>query len=210
MAMGVYFECRYESYATATQIGAFWNDFARTCAGVGGFAPLAALFIAASGVGEEFASGAPVLLFTRPRKRGYFVWTSWGIGMLEILAIMIGTLLSGAAVGLYFTHTVASWRFLLAFAYVLPASAMVYSLSHFAGVLGKGARQGMSISVLVILIYVVALPALVLKFGVHIPDWWLGNRSSTPSIVALATGGWLAVSLLFPLAAQVVLEGREI
>src|SRR5580658_6844320 len=45
------------------------------------------LWIGAEGLGEEMKRGTAVFLLTRPRSRGYFLWSFWLVCAVEILAV---------------------------------------------------------------------------------------------------------------------------
>jgi ABC-type transport system involved in multi-copper enzyme maturation permease subunit len=193
----------------------FWMDLASARVPLGGFLlPMAAVGIAASAVMEELATGSSGYLFTRPRRRRYFVWTSWAVGVLELAALIVIPVLCCALVGLCRFHQITSWQFLSVFAFVLPLTAVVYGMTQFAIVLGNGARQGAAISLLTILVYIVTAQILPLWYGLRLPNWWLEQlalSSSPPTgfVALLAVAGWSAFSLTFPLATQGVVNHRE-
>jgi ABC-type transport system involved in multi-copper enzyme maturation permease subunit len=71
------------------------------------------LMIGSAGLGEEMERGTAVFLLSRPRSRGYFVWSFWAACCFELLAFTTVTLLAGYGTLFYLTRRAGPWNFLL-------------------------------------------------------------------------------------------------
>ena len=71
------------------------------------------LLAGCGGIGEEVERGSAAFLLTRPRSRGYFVWSFWLTGSLEVLAFTLTAMLSTYAVLFYDIRRPGPWNFLL-------------------------------------------------------------------------------------------------
>jgi hypothetical protein len=188
------------------------------------------------GVGRDLGERSGSFLFSRPRSRGFFVWHDWGLGMTQLLLIVVllnlvlgvqmhrllvsagsrfqGTiLLSGTPVAL--TSVVClncGAAFLLA--------GLVFSLTYFSTVVVKHAR-GVILGMGSLLAYIVFaqvakhysaeihLPSLILPLS---PQFTLAHRAATGFKDHLVSSivGRACIILLFPVAAQFVLQKMDI
>jgi ABC-type transport system involved in multi-copper enzyme maturation permease subunit len=57
--------------------------------------PMTALLLAAISANERLAQNTLHFLFTKPRRRSYFVWTAFAVGFMEFLTVALANLLSG-------------------------------------------------------------------------------------------------------------------
>jgi len=71
------------------------------------------LLAGCGGIGEEVERGSAAFLLTRPRSRGYFVWSFWLTGSLQVLAFTLAAMLSSYAVLFYDIRRPGPWNFLL-------------------------------------------------------------------------------------------------
>lgn len=71
------------------------------------------LLAGCGGIGEEVERGSAAFLLTRPRSRGYFVWSFWLTGSLQVLAFTLTAMLSSYAVLFYDIRRPGPWNFLL-------------------------------------------------------------------------------------------------
>jgi len=185
------------------------------------------------GVGRDLGERSGSYVFTRPRRRAYFVWCDWGVGMVQLVPIVallnlvIGFLLHGFmfAVGdpLHGSVIIAGRPVTLAFivwlnfgaAYLL--AGLVFSLTYFSTVITKHAKG---------LIYGAGVLVGYLFLGRIVPHYWPGIH--LPNLVLQefiqshreVTGfsNYLGVSvviragfiLLFPIAAQFVLQKTDV
>jgi ABC-type transport system involved in multi-copper enzyme maturation permease subunit len=173
--------------------------------------------LGASGVGEEFKERTADFLLTQPRPRRYWIWTGWSVGVSE-LAVM-ACLAVGATFGTltYLTGYVYTWRLLAATLPLIVGGVAVYGLAYFMTVVARHGRQGLSYSIGILFI------SLLLPFAVYY--YWKVNFPSvlgfmiagcnwvTSTKMAFPIGGlvlWTVIALVFPVAAQLVLERAEV
>lgn len=52
------------------------------------FAGAIGITLGSRNIGSDLATGSAQFLLTRPRSRKYFVWAGWGVGIVEILALL--------------------------------------------------------------------------------------------------------------------------
>jgi len=74
---------------------------------------LIGLLAGSGGIGEEVERGSAAFLLTRPRSRGYFVWSFWLSGGLQVLAFTLTAMLSSYALLFYDIRRPGPWNFLL-------------------------------------------------------------------------------------------------
>jgi hypothetical protein len=185
------------------------------------------------GVGKDLGEGSGSYLFTRPTNRAYFVWCDWGVGMalllpiVALLNLVLGVLLHRiiVAVGdpLHGSVIIAGRPVTLAYivwlnfgaAYLL--AGLVFSLTYFSTVLVKHAK-GLIYAAGVLVGYMF-LEQIVPHYwpGIHLPNLVLqefiqSNRLVTGVSNHLAASVVIrgAITLLFPFAAQFVLQKIDI
>ena len=189
------------------------------------------------GIGRDCGEGCGSYLLSRPRSRGYFVWRDWGFGLAQLLPIVV---LLNLALGfhIYRLLTSAAGRFhgslvlsgrpvtltsivclncLAAFLLV----GLVFSLTYFSTVILKHLR-GVILGAGLLLGYFL-LGAFV-EMGwpaVHLPSLMLSIRPEFVPAVRLEAGGTslifvlsatarAIIVVLFPLAAQFVLQKGDV
>ena len=92
----------------------FWGQGMEVLGFVAGMAVyLVGLLAGCGGIGEEVERGSAAFLLTRPRSRGYFVWSFWLTGSLQVLAFTLTAMLSSYAVLFYDIRRPGPWNFLL-------------------------------------------------------------------------------------------------
>jgi hypothetical protein len=185
------------------------------------------------GVGRDLGERSGSYVFTRPRKRLYFVWCDWAVGMtlllpiLALLNVVLGFLLHRVfvAVGdpLHGSVMLAGRPVTLAFivwlnfgaAYLL--AGLVFSLTYFSTVLAKHAK-GIIYGAGVLVGYVFLAGVLPHYWpGIHLPNLVLEEFAQSNRLVtgisdhlglsvAIRTG----IILLFPFATQFVLQKTDI
>jgi hypothetical protein len=192
-----------------------------------------AWFFGSVGVGRDQGDGSGSFLFTRPRSRAFFVWRDWGFGLLLLLALVI---LVNVALGFQFHRVMvaagdplhgrlplasgpASLAFLIGLdcVVVFLFAALVFSLTYFSTVVMKHSK-GVMLAAGVLLGYMI-LKALVSHYwpSVDLPPLiaadFFGPGSRLPAL-ANHLGAFLAARaafiLLFPIAAQLVLEKADL
>jgi hypothetical protein len=185
------------------------------------------------GVGRDLGEKSGSYLFTRPGSRASFVWRDWGFGAAQLLTIIVlinlvlafqiysvllatgdsfhGTvMLGGTSVPLIVPIGLnAIATFLLA--------ALVFSITYFSTVLLRHSR-GLLLGAGVLIGYLI-LQGIAKHYwpGVHLPNLFVlpfapGGRMSTglADHLGLSLAIRAAIVLLFPFAAQLVLEKADL
>jgi hypothetical protein len=185
------------------------------------------------GVGRDLGDRGGSYLFTRPRSRAYFVWCDWGIGMAQLVPIVVllnvvlGVLLHKlfVAVGdpLHGSVVIGGRQVTLAFIVWLNFGAafllagLVYSLTYFSTVLLKHAK-GIIYGAGVLVGYLF-LEQVVPHYwpGIHLPGLMLqGFIPSSRDVIGISNhlgisvATRVAIILFFPLATQFVLQKTDI
>jgi hypothetical protein len=202
-------------------------------------APIAFLswIMGSFGVGSTLGEMGGSFLFSRPRGRGYFVWRDWGFGMAQLLLLII---LLNLVFGFQIHHWIVSAgdRFhgslvllgrpvtLLTFVCLNTVAeslfaGLVFGLTYFSTLVVKSAR-GIILGAGVPLGYV-ALNIAVGSFwsSINLPSLLLAIHpqfvSSLPPVTghadisfAVSAATRFVVLLLFPIAAQILLQKRDI
>jgi hypothetical protein len=186
-----------------------------------------ALLFGSFGIGRDLGKGGGSFLFSRPRSRGFFVWSDWGYGVAQLLLIAVAAnlvlalavlriapgsgpiLLAGEPVSMFSI-------FLLHCTAGLLLMGLVFGLTYFASVLSRG--HGVLLAIGVLVAYLIAKPVVKHYWpGITLPDLSLTEFSMTPEgppglpnhlglDIALRT----AVALAFPFAAQMLLQQRDV
>jgi hypothetical protein len=185
------------------------------------------------GVGRDLGDRGGSYLFTRPRSRAHFVWCDWGVGMAQLvpivalLNVVLGVLLhrifvaagdplhgSVMIAGTPVTLTFIIW---LNFGAAFLLAGLVYSVTYFSTVLMKHAKGIIyGAGVLVGYLFLEQVVPHYWPF-VHLPKLVLQEFDQTNGLVAglsdhlgLSVAIRAAIILLFPFAAQLVLQKTDI
>jgi ABC-type transport system involved in multi-copper enzyme maturation permease subunit len=164
---------------------------------------------------QEFTDKTAHFLFTKPRSRSYFVWTSWIVGFTELLIVAAVNLFVGWRVLAHYGVSAfsdggpQSWNlvspqsFIEAAIYACFAYALTFALAAIlrSGLKGLGASLGLLAGM------VGASVALQMRWKIHlpVPPQQIGHLP-----LALSECAWVMLALLFVLAAQLVVERAEI
>ncbi|MGB0124846.1 MAG: hypothetical protein WA419_10860 [Silvibacterium sp.] len=191
-------------------------------------------WLAASiGVGKNLGEDSGSFLFTRPRSRAWFIWNDWGFGMAQIALIivlsnlMLGWLLEHIQVLMHISGGVRLTPYgdsipiplllLLISLGVLLFSSLVFSLTYFSTIVTKR-LSGVLLGAGILIGYVV-LSLLIghyypsIKLPSPIPNLFNFSHHSFNGLadhLGLSIAIRTVVVLLFPLAAQVILDRSEI
>jgi hypothetical protein len=185
------------------------------------------------GVGRDLGDRSGSYVFTRPKSRGYFVWCDWGVGMVQLMPIVVllnlvlGVLLHRIIVAagdpLHGCVVIAGRPVTLAFivwlnfgaAYLL--AGLVFSLTYFSTVIAKHAK-GLIYGAGVLVGYLF-LEGIAPHYwpGIHLPNLVLQEFIQSNREV-MGISNYLGVSaviragiiLLFPIAAQFVLRKTDV
>jgi hypothetical protein len=189
--------------------------------------------VAGIGAGKNLGEDSGSFLFTRPRRRAWFLWNDWGFAMAQIAAIiligniMVGLLLKRVLVlmhspgyiqmGSQSTPVSLVFMMLLISVGVLLFAGLIYGVTYFSTVIMKRAA-GVMLGAGILVGYVI-LRALIHHYfpSIHLPNLILGLFSfDNHSVNGLSGNLGLSIAaravamLLFPLAAQVILDKSEI
>lgn len=179
----------------------FWGHGMEVLGFVAGIVVYLIGFLAGcGGIGEEVERGSAAFLLTRPRSRGYFVWSFWLTGSFEVIAYTLAAMLSSYAVLFYDIRRPGPWNFLL----LAPALTITRLLGiGMANLLTTASRRTKNVlgggAAFAVLYLVLAL----MTYALH-QTHRIGFRLPTPLALYDLDGnaalagtmlGWLAVSV---------------
>jgi len=161
---------------------------------------LIGLLAGSGGIGEEVERGSAAFLLTRPRSRGYFVWSFWLNGSLEVLAFTLTAMLSSYAVLFHAIRRPGPWNFLLLAPVLAITGLLGIGLVNLITTTSRRAKNAVGGGVAFMVLY------LVLGFVTSVLEHRhrIGFRLPTPLALydlnwnAAFVGtmlGWLAVSV---------------
>jgi len=176
-----------------------------------------ALFLGASSLGEEFKEKTAEFLLVRPRRRRYWVWVGWLVGIVELSVIAFAAVVATFAALAYLTGHVPSWRPLAIALPLALGGAVVYGLTCFLTIVARSGQQGLSYALGILFIHLILPVAVsyywkvdvpsVLGFMVGASKWIVGIARTFPSGSLVL---WSAIALAFPFASQLLLERAEV
>lgn len=187
------------------------------------------------GAGKTLGEGGGSFLFTRPRRRAWFLWSDWGYAMVHIAVILI---IANLTVGLCVGHVLAylhmpdviqlgshSWPVSLSLLMVMIGigallfAGLIYGLSYLCTILIKR-TAGVMLAAGIMVAYLILLGVFHHYYpGVHTPDLIMnvfgtafghGSLHGASGPMSLSIAVRVIVMLLFPLAAQFVLERSDV
>jgi ABC-type transport system involved in multi-copper enzyme maturation permease subunit len=182
------------------------------------FTLLCGLVMGASGLGEEFKERTADFLLVRPRRRSYWVWTGWSVGVLELsVMVFLAAATTFGTLTCLTGHLQTWWPLATAMPLAL-GGAVAYGLTYFMTVVARNGLQGLSYGFVIFFIDLllpvaasyyypnVNLPS-VLGFMLAACQWVAGAPKAFPTGSLVL---WTAIALAFPFAAQLVLERAEV
>ncbi len=172
---------------------------------------LAAFGFGALAASEQFAGRTIQFLFTKPRRRSYFVWANWAVGCAELVAVAAINFLVGWIVLARYANNPASTSFreLLTtqpvFSIVVYA-VFIYSLTYALTAALRNGLYGLGASIVAISIPQAAaiLARVHWKILLPVPPGPIGSLSP-----ALSGALWVIVALLFVLGAHLLIDRAE-
>lgn len=193
-----------------------------------------AWLVAGIGVGKNLGDESGSFLFTRPRRRAWFLWNDWGFAMAQIaIIIILSNLMFGwmahrlvtatqipATSGIQLTpgSSPVSLVFLMFLIGVgaLLFSGLVYGVTYFSTIVLKRA-MGVVLGVGILIGYVILAALLHHYYSIHLPSLIPGPFDIENHRLA-GLAGHLGISfmaravvmLVFPIAAQLILYREEI
>jgi hypothetical protein len=185
------------------------------------------------GAGKNLGEGSGSFLFTRPRRRAWFLWSDWAYAMAHI-AVMI--VLANLMIGLLLAHILHLMHMpaavpladgaepvslavimVLISVGVLLFAGLIYGLTYFSTIALQRAA-GVMLGAGIVVCYLI-LSGLVSHYwpGVHLPNLILGlfdfghhSFHGFSSNLAIKIVVRAAVMMAFPIAAQLILDRSEI
>lgn len=171
---------------------------------------LMGLVVGSSGLGEEMERGTAVFLLTRPRSRGYFVWSSWLASAVELLATTMITMLAGYATLFYLTRQAGPWNFLLLAPALMITGLLAVGLAHLLTTASRRTKNVTAGGIAFTVVYLVTSFALRLLHLGSLP--WPGDMYSLDWNAALAGTmlGWLATAVGFIAVSHLIVTRMEV
>jgi len=182
------------------------------------------------GVGKNLGEDSGSFLLTRPRRRAWFLWSDWGYAMAQIAAIIVlANLMIGllAAHLLHLMHLAAAVQIdgdtislfmmmVLVSVGALLFAGLIYGLTYFSTIVLKRSI-GVMLGAGLLVAYLI-LSGLVHHYypSVHFPNLIVslihveGHKLTFANDLAVQMVVRAAVMMVFPVAAQVLLERSEI
>ena len=185
------------------------------------------------GAGKNLGDESGSFLFTRPRRRAWFLWNDWGYAMAQIALIvalsniMAGSLLSRILIVLHSPGSIQLTpnsapiplfiMMLLMSVGVLLFAGLIYGITYLCTILIQRSA-GVMLGAGVLVAYEVLRGLMHHYFpSVHLPDLILGlfnfsdhTFNGLSDHLGIAIAARAVFILLLPLAAQVILERSEI
>ena len=181
---------------------------------------MAALTLGVQPMGQEFKEQTLGFLLTRPRRRRYWVWRCWSVGVGEILGVVTLGMVGSFAGLSYLVGHVYPWRWFATSLFLVVGAVAVYSLTYFLTVLSRSGELGVTGAVIFFIIDSMLLPVAFVYWHVHTSflfsvlgmmtaggEWSTSHRMTFPlgNLVA-----WAFIALVFPLAAQLLMDRVEV
>lgn len=183
------------------------------------------------GAGKNLGEGSGSFLFTRPRRRAWFLWNDWGYAMAHIAImivlanLMIGLLLAHilhlmhmpAAIPLTETGEPVSLAVIMVVISigVLLFAGLIYGLTYFSTIILQR-TSGVMLGAGIIVAYLILGGLVHHYYSVHLPNLILGlfqvesHHLTFTGHLAAKMVARAAVMMAFPIAAQLILDRSEI
>lgn len=154
------------------------------------------LVLGATGVADEYRKGTLWFLLTRPRRKDYYVWRSFAVGIAEILVVNLVAVAAAFFTLTYLTESVYTWRFWAEVPLMTTAAAVLYAQTYFLSVLTKSTTNGLSCSLGVFIVEILA-PGIIEHFWQwHMPSMlalvasprWLNGQTQHFPFIPLLSG----------------------
>jgi ABC-type transport system involved in multi-copper enzyme maturation permease subunit len=181
------------------------------------FTLLFGLVMGASGPGEEFKERTADFLLVRPRRRSYWVWSWWSVGVLELSAMALLAAVTTFGTLTYLTGHVQTWWPLAAAVPLALGGAVAYGLTYLMTIVARNGREGLSYGFGILFIDLLLPAAAAYYRNVNLPSvlefmygackWIAGTTRAFPAGSLLL---WTAIALALPFAAQLLLERAEV
>lgn len=204
---------------TPTSLAQAWSTVTEFVLGgwAGFFALSWGLVLGSGGLGEEFKERTADFLLVRPRRRRYWVWMGWLVGVCEISAMVILAVAATFGTLVYSTGHLYTWRPLATILPLAVGGSVVYGMTCFMTLIARSGRQGLSYGIGILFIDLLLPAAVYYYWSVNFPSvlgfmmtasHWVTSASWAFPTTALIL--WSLISLAFPLATQWMLERAEV
>lgn len=180
---------------------------------------LAGIGLGATGVGAEFTPGTLEFLLTRPRRRRFFVWRGWAVGVMEV-CVLAAFYIALSAIGTALVTGRASPRMLIVFPVAVTGALVALGVSYFLTVAGREAKYGAMIGLLLLFGYPAFVAIMRQYAGINLPTPWSlvpgggpdpsGGLYATIPFPYASMAGWLAFALVLPYLAQLLFDRAEV
>ena len=181
------------------------------------FTLLWGLVMGASGLGEEFKERTADFLLVRPRRRSYWVWTGWSVGVLELSVMVFLAVATTFGTLIYLTGHVQTWWPLATAVPLALGGAVAYGLTYFMTLVARNGREGLSYGFGILFVDVLLPAAAIYYPNLHPPsvlEFMLGSckwvAGATRAFPVGSLVLWTAIALALPFAAQLLLERAEV
>jgi len=168
------------------------------------------LMVGSSGLGEEIERGTAPFLLTRPRSRGYFLWSFWLACGVELLAFTSIMMLAGYATLFYYTRHTGPWNFLLIAPILMITGLLAVGLAQFLVTLSRSGKYALAGSFTFTICYVTAATLLKMYEVVNLPSPVSMYSLSFTAALAGTMLIWLAAALGFIALAHLIVTRMEV
>lgn len=162
---------------------------------------LAGMALGSGAIGRERKTGGLEFLLTRPRTRKYVLWGNWAFGCTQLLAIILASVMSVFLMSLWLTRGEPVYRLWLLVPGLMIAGTVFYGLSFCMTMLLGDGQKGLSVAVLVAVLYGTALMWSLttilesISMRQALLRWAVDGTGSPWN---LAAGVWVLLALAFP------------
>lgn len=189
--------------------------------------PLVGLFLGATTSAREFESGTIEHLWTRPRRRAWYLWTHWSVCLAELAALVaIPLFLAGLSLG-FLSGYWREWRLWAAVPMFVVTTLPILGLTILMTTLRRSASSGQIFTIGISLGYGWLRELLNGPLHLHLSPlftggvMWLKNYYGSHPAAMLAMPGtiispWgsieraIVLAVVFPLLAQYLLRRAEV
>ena len=173
---------------------------------------LMALGLGALGASEQFDDRTVHFLYTKPRRRAYFVWVNWGVGCAELSVVAVVNILVGWVVLVRYAKTSAKvglWELVHGqpVAGILIYCLLIYCLTYSLTAMLRNGLRGLGASIVGASLCQAVAILLRARWQLRVPMPAEQIGSLPPVISGII---WTLLALSFVLAAQLVVERAEV
>ncbi len=168
------------------------------------------LLVGSGGIGEEVERGSAAFLLTRPRSRGYFVWSFWLASAFEVLALTAVTVISAYATLFYLTRHTGPANFLLIGPTLIITGLLGAGLAQLLTTASRRSKNAVAGGIAFTVLYVVVAFVLRVYLRILIPSPVNMYSVNWNAALAVTMAGWLATAVAFIGASHLIVRRMEI